>query len=134
MCIRDRSLGAQACANAWAEHVKLAARSEQIKPAFVDACMTVWNRALAHDDLRLLVVKADEELELFDSVYKLEAVIKKAGSYNQIRWCICAIIDAVRHLGVTAPEIALRQLTGRGLAGGKGLLDTYWPSSRWAWP
>ena len=35
------------------------------------------------------------------------------------------VLDSILFNGITAPEIATRQLTGRGLPGGRGLLDLF---------
>ena len=59
----------------------------------------------------------------FDSIYKLEAIVKKGGTPSNIRWLIGGVIDAVKYQGTPLSDIACRQLTGRGMPGGCGLLD-----------
>ena len=118
-------LGAQAHAEAWSKNVTLAPSSEVMKTGLVDACYTTHNRALRHDEIRDLLWDADRELDAtpFDSVYKIEAAVKRGQSTEGILWCIGGVLDAVRFQGVTPGEVALRVLTGRGLPGGKGLFD-----------
>ena len=103
-----------------------------MKTGLVDACYTTHNRALRHDEIRDLLWDADRELDAtpFDSVYKIEAAVKRGQSTEGILWCIGGVLAAVRFQGVTPGEVALRVLTGRGLPGGKGLLDLIWASRR----
>ena len=59
----------------------------------------------------------------FDSIYKLEAIVKKGGTPANIRWLTGGVLDAVQHQGTPLSEIAVRQLTGKGIPGGRGFLD-----------
>lgn len=64
----------------------------------------------------------------WDSVYKLEALGKKAGRVrdpNKLVWFVHAISDMMEFHGITAGEFSLAQLSGKGLkhSNGKGILD-----------
>jgi len=121
-------LGAAACARLWQDNVRLSQNenSEPIKTAFVDACFTIEKRMLRNNDIAKLIIDADLTMpnNPFNSVYKLEAIIKKAGTEANIRWCVSGCLDLVRSNAISSGELALRQLTGRGLPGNKGILDT----------
>ena len=71
-------------------------------------------------------------LTLVSSVYALrvrracricQELVKRCHTASSIRWGLSSIYDAIKTWLLTAPEVALRQLNGRGLPGGKGLLD-----------
>ncbi|CAK0895676.1 unnamed protein product [Prorocentrum cordatum] len=117
-------VGAQRTAKMWAEKVELAPNSEKISETYVDACFTVGARLMSNAQTQKIVVEADSSgTTPFDSIYKYEAVVKRAQSGNLIHWCTAGLLDLVTAKMTTAGEISLRQLTGRGLPGGKGLLD-----------
>ncbi|CAK0909905.1 unnamed protein product [Prorocentrum cordatum] len=117
-------VGAQRTAKTWAEKVELAPNSEKISETYVDACFTVGARLMSNVQTQKIVVEADSSgTTPFDSIYKYEAVVKRAQSGNLTHWCTAGLRDLVTAKMTTAGEISLRQLTGRGLPGGKGLLD-----------
>ena len=120
-----RQLGADKIAAEWNSNVKMAKSSDAVKGGLIDAALTVHSRMLSVPSIADLVVWADATCEppIFDSIYKLEAIIKKAGTPEMIRWCVAGIIDMVLNLGSTPGEVALRQITGRGMPGGKGKVD-----------
>lgn len=78
-------VGAQRTAKMWAEKVDLAPSSEKISETFVDACFTVGARLMNNDQTQKIVVEADSNgTTPFDSIYKYEAVVKRAQSGNLI--------------------------------------------------
>ncbi|CAK0870056.1 unnamed protein product [Prorocentrum cordatum] len=117
-------VGAQRAAKMWAEKVDLAPSSAKISETYVDACFTVGARLMNNDQTQKIVVEADSNgTTPFDSIYKYEAVVKRAQSGNLIHWCTAGLLDLVMTKMTAAGEVSLRQLAGRGLPGGKGLLD-----------
>ena len=58
---------------------------------------------------------------LFDSIYKLEAL--ETSSTQNIRDSLGLIVDMVYNQGACPGEFAVRQISGKGLAGGKGNID-----------
>ena len=42
---------------------------------------------------------------------------------DNIRWTIAALIDSVTHHGTSSAEFSVRQLSGKGLPGGKGKIE-----------
>ena len=119
------NMGAAQMAAMWEENIVLSAGSEPMKVGMIDACLTVEKRMLSDEATKREVVAADSEMEVqsFDSIYKLEAIVKRAKTPHAIRWTTAGIIDMVKAGYITAPELALRQFTGRGLPGGKGVVD-----------
>ena len=53
-----------------------------------------------------------------------EAVVKKGGSDDNIRYSIVGLVDLVLYQGVVPGELSVRQVSGRGLPANKGRLDT----------
>ena len=76
---RAHQLGADACVSAWKANVELAPNSELVKVSFMDACFAVWNRLMSDPTCSALVLSAELlQPSPFDSIYKLEAIVKKA--------------------------------------------------------
>ena len=119
-----KDLGAEATCKAWQENVKMASSSEPMKTAYIDAVLTIWNRCMDDAVCRHLIVWQDTQRQpIFDSIYKLEAIIKKAQALPNIRYSLGYLIDMVYNQNTSAGEFAVRQISGRGLAGGKGKID-----------
>ena len=122
------TMGAAATASMWRENVGTATfeGADDIKDSYVDAAFTIEKRMLSDPGIKDIIRTADMTMpnNPLDSIYKFEAIIKRAQTEGAIRWCLTGIFDLVKTKTITAGEVALRQLTGRGLPGGKGLLDT----------
>ena len=102
-------LGAQAIAQHWLKNVT-SEHDEQMCPgsAQVDAAFTIMKRFFATDGpAGICAIKSD-------SIYKWDALIKKARSEDYLAWCVTGIIDAARDGLIVPEELSLRQLTGRG--------------------
>ena len=114
-------LGAAATAEHWLKHVS-DDDSDKMCPALVDAAFTVMRRFFGTDaPAAIYAIKMDSQgLNPIDSLYKWDAIIKKAPSKDYLAWCVTGIIDASRDGLIQPGELSLRQMTGRGLAGGKG--------------
>ncbi len=54
-----------------------------------------------------------------------QAVVKRCSTHNGITWGLSSLFDALKTNLLTAPELAVRQLQGKGLPGGKGILDLF---------
>ena len=69
------AMGAEQTAAEWKKNVHLAQGTEEMKTGYIDAVLTVWNRALSHESIRKLVVRADKSMNPtpFGSIYKIEA-------------------------------------------------------------
>ena len=117
-------LGAEQTALKWQEHVKMASCAEVMKTSYVDACLTVWRRCMSDPECALLITWQDSQAQaIFDSLYKLDAIVKRANSVTHICYSLGYIIDMVYNQGASAGEFAVRQLSGKGLPGGKGKID-----------
>lgn len=107
-----------------AENVKLASHAEPVKTSYVDAVQTVWKRLMSDKECKGMIMWQDAQgCTVFDSVYKLEALVKKAGALSNIKFCVSYILDQVMNDGAAPGEFAVRQLSGKGLPGGKGKID-----------
>ena len=100
--------------------------SEKMKTGLMDAIMTVWNKATSSEGTRNLIMWADRHVcvEVFPSIWVLEAAVKKAGSSDNIRYGVVGLLDLVLYQGVSPGELSVRQISGRGLPANKGRLDT----------
>ncbi len=119
-----RSLGAEATSKYWKEKVVDNAFVD-MAPSLIDASFAVMKRWLDTDDPSArAAIEADMEgNNPIDSIYKYEAFIKKSTSQQHLRFAIGGAIDLACSNQTSAGELSLRQITGRGLAGGRGIVD-----------
>ena len=106
---------------------KLNELSEDVSESFVDASITVHNRALGIDSIRQLVHNAEEKFGVktpFRSIYTLELVVKRAETTPFIEWCVASIMHFLEEGSITMTSLSQRELTGKG-KGGKGELDLF---------
>jgi len=122
--VPGQNMGAKKITQYWLENVNLAPSSEKVTESFVDACFTTGARLMSNPSTQALCVKADAEGKTpLDSIYKYDATVKRAQTFELIHWCTAGLIDIVSAKMSTPGELSLRQLIGRGLLGGKGVLD-----------
>ncbi|CAK0886121.1 unnamed protein product, partial [Prorocentrum cordatum] len=122
----------EAISKAWSEKVQLSPMAEAISPGMVDASMTVWNRLLCDPECRSVVMEAESfwgKHTPWDSVYKLEAVVKKVGrsdtSFTNARWILHAVSDEIKNGTHHQSYFSVRMLSGKGQAQNKGACDIY---------
>ena len=129
----NKSLGAEQLAMKWNEKLKMASCSEAMKPGLADAAMTAWQRALQDPDLRDLLLWQEQLYDppVIDSIYKYEAIIKKCNTLDNIRWTVAALLDLVTHHGTSSAEFSVRQLSGKGLPGGKVRSNLFLVKRNW---
>ena len=104
---------------------KLSEMSEDVSESFVDASVTVHNRALGIDSIRQLVQNAEEKFGVktpFRSIYTMDMVIKRAETTPFIEWCVASIMHFLEEGSIRMSSLSQRELTGKG-KGGKGELD-----------
>lgn len=124
---KEASLGkmsAAALAKLYSDNVQFSPGSDPLSAAFIDEALTVFSRALSISSVKDAVAWCDEAFSHnspFNSVYKMSAVIKRAGSPDKIEWGFLAIVDCVRRGLLAKEDITFRALTGVG--GSKGLVD-----------
>ena len=95
--------------------------SEKISTAFVDNCITVYDRLIQHAELVRLVLKYPN---VWDTLNKLHVLVYKAGSRQNILWVLEMLDDAITS-GIQKPdEISRRYLRGAdtGTKADKGLV------------
>ena len=95
-----QSLGAEATAKYWKDNVdKTYHVEEPHTPAMVDACFTIKKRLLNRPTcgtVEALVDADSHECTPFKSVYKYEAVIKRAPTEVSMMWCFSGLLDLCR--------------------------------------
>ncbi|CAL1135464.1 unnamed protein product [Cladocopium goreaui] len=96
---------------------------EKLKFRFLGHASMVMDRALRHDAI-LQVILAEEACgkSLWDSVSKLHAMVSKSTRFEEVAWLFTHMHDS-KLAGLLEGEVSVRQLTGQGATGGKGLCD-----------
>ena len=90
----------------------------------MDAVFTTMKRLMATPEIQAEIIRADSRGDTpFDTVYKYETIVKRCPSTASMLWCVCGLIDWVRAGLASTGELSVRQLSGKGLPGGKGVLD-----------
>jgi len=104
----------------------IVASPEKVTHGFVDSANVVWEGILRHVALRQLVVAAEEQFGKstpFDSVYKLESIVRKADrDIDKVMWQLSGIIDLVLNQDMGPKDFSLGLLTGRGNKNNRGPL------------
>ena len=103
-----QELGAEQTCLAWQTNVKMAACAEPMKTSYIDAVLTIWRRCMQDPVCRDLIQWQDGQSQpVFDSIYKLEAIVKKASTIQHITYCIGFMIDMVFNQGASPGELAV---------------------------
>jgi len=124
---KETSMGKQSAANLaamYAANVQHTPGTESLSDAFIDNALTVYNRALNLPVVKDAVVLMDSEhghMSPFNSVYKMYAIIKRAGDASKITWCFLALTDLVKSKLLGPQDVSVRSLQGSATA--KGLVD-----------
>ena len=108
---------------AYQEKGALSPVTEKVTESYVDCAMTVHQRALSVPEVRAIVFEAEDRFGVntpFDSLYKIESIIKRAKSAENIHYVCDYIYSNFQQEQLTT--ISVRDLTGKG-HGGKGLVD-----------
>ena len=104
----------------------IVASSEKVTHGFVDSANVVWECMLRHVGLQQLVVASEEQFGKgtpFDSVYKLEAIVRKADrDIDAIMWQLTSIVDLVLNQEAAAKDFSIKVLTGKGCKNNRGSL------------
>ena len=119
-------------ADTWQKHVQTSVMSEKIPVSYIDTVLTVYERLLSIEEAREIVLDAEERWGVkspWDSVYKLETIVKKCGrpspqTTKKVMWVLEFANDTMLDSGGPLP-LSVRALSGKGHPGGKGLLD-FW--------
>ena len=117
--------------------VKTAQCSEAVNESFLIALKNVMSNLIIHAELRDKVMHAQsvwKQNSPWNSIYKLDGVVVRANksgsdlSRDTVVSRMKLMLDKVEHLlqaSLLKPEdITFKQITGKGMHGGKGLLHT----------
>jgi hypothetical protein len=119
-----QKVSAAALAKMYSDNVKFCPGSDPLSAAFIDEALTVFSRALSISTVRDAVAWCDEAFSHsspFNSVYKMAAIIKRAGTPDKIEWVFLGIVDWVRRGSLAKEDITFRALSG--VSGSRGLVD-----------
>lgn len=127
---RRHAMGARISVDAMVQlyrsEINMSDRNEQITRSFVDMAFTVWDRALSKPAIQRVVLEEEEyhKDSLFNSIVKLQAIVSKASSPDNIEFCFIALHD-YRKAGLLRPaDVSQRRLEGQPkVDNGKGLVD-----------
>lgn len=120
-------MGKQSAANLaamYAANVQQCPGTDPLSDAFIDNALTVHNRALSLPVVKDAVLQMDSDhghSSPFNSVYKMYAIIKRAGDASKITWCFLALADLVKSKLLSPLDVTVRALQGN--ANAKGLVD-----------
>ena len=125
------TLAPEAIVDIWKANVSVSAVGEEISYAFADAALTVWNRILSNDKCKQIIIDAENKWGKrtpWDSVYKLEGVVKRCGrpgdiATANITWCLAGVSDMILNDQQPSGFFTVRMISGRGHPGNKGVLD-----------
>jgi hypothetical protein len=117
----------------WQTKFRSSNMSERIDREYIDVCLVIYDRLLTIPVVRDEILGADETLGRktpFDSIYKLEAVARRAmpkrGSaavaVDKAYFLVKGLCDYVQNGDYSGAELSVRALSGKG-HGGRGLCD-----------
>eukprot|EP00959_Pyramimonas_sp_CCMP1952_P474786 9503848-Pyramimonas_sp.AAC.2 len=119
------TLSAETLSKMYSEKGELNDLSESVSKSFVDAASTCHRRALSIPSIRDLLLKCEAQYGIvnpFQSIYTLEALVKRAETEDNIMWAIASILHALKARYMMVSEINSRTVVGKG-TGGKGIVD-----------
>lgn len=107
------------------EKVGTAEGADKISGDFIDTALTFFERVLSIPSVADLMQLADNDVKNpFDGSTKIQAIISKASSRENIAWTFHAIWDLHKGGFLQGEGVPLRSLQGRVPgSGGKGLVD-----------
>ena len=110
------------------KRLKLSKNSEPITKSTVDCSFTIWERALQNPMIRDAVLRQERHRQksVFNSIYRMQGMISKAGSAEQIEWAFLMVEDYFEHGFASVDTFSTRSIEGRlPGANGKGIIDMY---------
>ena len=87
------------------KEIKLAQSSEQLSASFIEAAMVVEKRIFAHQPTKTILEEWDNLCGMngpFNSVFKLQAIVERSKTIDNIHWVIASLSDSV-HMGILTP-------------------------------
>ncbi len=128
--VSGTTLSAEAMFKMYEMKVTHSKMGDTFTKTLVDTALTCWNSVLSFPEIQQLLIKSDEDhgkRNVWDSVYKIEYLAKKAGKTNtvpKILWMIHAVEHLLTQHGKTSGEMSVANLSGKGkYQDGKGTLD-----------
>ena len=108
-------------------HKKLdvSSRGEQLTVGFIDSAFTIWDRALCKPAVQEVVLAQEEyrENSIFNESSKLQELVSKAGTDENIEWVFSLVADYFEAEIITHDTLSLRALQGKqNGANGKGIV------------
>ena len=100
--------------------------SEQISKSWVDCAVTIWDRALSFPSIQEVVLaeEAFKQDSLFNGTQKLQSIISKAHTHENIEWSFQMLHHYHGAGYITTEDCSVRSLTGgRKEDEGAGLID-----------
>ena len=98
----------------------------KVTKSFIDGAFTVWDRALSVPDIQAVILREEEfnSASMFNTMTKLQSIISKAHSRENIEYCFYAFHDMHMANLMTTADLTRRRLEGlRASDNGKGLVE-----------
>ncbi len=125
-------LSAKSLAEEWNRCAKMSADSEEVSADYITAVISVHERALSLDPVRGVVEALEQRYGMrspFDSIYKMHALIKKAGKNTAtLSWTFAMILDKIDAKVMSPKDFSMKALAGDSAGaggGGRGLADLF---------
>ena len=101
--------------------------SEKVDENYVSACVLVYEKGFKHVSVQKAVGWLDDTFattNCFDSVLKMQKLIRRCKDAQSVLWCFDSVVDAIRCGKWQVKDFSERKLLGEG-GGGKGLVDMW---------
>ena len=121
------NIGVEKLAALYEQNLKQAADGEKLNRSYIDAAMTVHDRVFSIPKVREELFALDNSHghnHVFDSIYKMDALVKKAKTQKNIQWVFLGIVDTFRSGILEKSAMTMANITGKN-SGGKGLADLF---------
>jgi hypothetical protein len=128
MSLHGRAAGTAAAVCRAYDQVKCAGNRQPYSPAAIDTAITIMSRMLSIPAVRSRLLEADawpRGSNPFDSINKLEVLIRKGRDTTAITWLVDIIWYVVHHSGKTADssDFTMNGLKGNAATGNRGYAD-----------
>ncbi len=119
-------ISAEAMVKLYSDNLRLSERAEPITKSWVETAFNVWDRALSKPTIQAVVLaeEAHHDKSIFNATQKMQAIISKARTPQDIEWCFLMLHDMHRAGHISSSDTSLRALQGQlKTDSGKGILD-----------
>lgn len=109
----------------YSKELRVSTYSEPVTFSFIDMAFTVWDRALSFKEVQEVVLQEESlrQFSIFNSSTKLQTIVSKAKTLDQIVWSFTLLRDLHMAKLITHETCGVRWLSGTGKEAGKGYVE-----------